>query len=186
MAAPTVCAQSERERQLERKLDEALRIIQDLVPRLDKLEKQNSQAQASNAAQHNHAAAAAQPMVADPGIQLPLIGAPLHGFVDVGGVAGSDRKGKRRGFTVGNFDLYLSPELGDNVKTLIETNFEVDSQGGLGVDVERVQVGYAFGDYLTAWLGRFHTPFGVWNTAFHHGQQISTSVRRPRNSRWSW
>jgi hypothetical protein len=30
------------------------------------------------------------------------------------------------------------------------------------------------------WLGRFHTPYGYYNTAFHHGQQIATSLRRPR------
>jgi hypothetical protein len=30
------------------------------------------------------------------------------------------------------------------------------------------------------WLGRFHTPLGYWNTAFHHGQQLQTSVLRPQ------
>jgi hypothetical protein len=30
------------------------------------------------------------------------------------------------------------------------------------------------------WAGRFHTPYGYWNTAFHHGAQIQTSITRPR------
>jgi hypothetical protein len=29
-------------------------------------------------------------------------------------------------------------------------------------------------------MGRFHTPYGYWNTAFHHGAQIQTSITRPR------
>ena len=45
--------------------------------------------------------------------------------------------------------------------------------------MERAQLGYSFSDALTFWVGRFHTPYGYWNTAFHHGAQIQTSVTRP-------
>jgi hypothetical protein len=62
----------------------------------------------------------------------------------------------------------------------VELNFEVGEDGGVGVDLERTQLGYQFGNTGTLWLGRFHTPYGYWNTAFHHGQQISTTLRRPR------
>ena len=37
-----------------------------------------------------------------------------------------------------------------------------------------------FSDAATLWAGRFHTPYGIWNTAFHHGAQIQTSLSRPR------
>jgi hypothetical protein len=30
------------------------------------------------------------------------------------------------------------------------------------------------------WAGRFHTPYGYWNNAFHHGAQIQASILRPR------
>src|SRR5436190_1621568 len=65
-------------------------------------------------------------------------------------------------------------------RALFELNFEVGSDGAVGVDLERAQLGYQFADSATVWLGRFHTPYGYCNTAFHHGQQIATSLRRPR------
>ncbi|MGD0958750.1 MAG: hypothetical protein ABSB19_02980, partial [Methylomonas sp.] len=37
-----------------------------------------------------------------------------------------------------------------------------------------------FSDQANVWLGRFHTPYGYWQTAFHHGAQIQPSLLRPR------
>ncbi|MFM9967710.1 MAG: hypothetical protein ACKVQK_04800 [Burkholderiales bacterium] len=110
-------------------------------------------------------------------------GIPLHGFADVGG--GYSRQNNQfaqgpRGFSVGSLGLYLTPSFGDRVKTLAELIFEVGADGELATDLERLQLGYTFSDALTAWGGRFHTPFGYWNTAFHHGQQIQTALTRPR------
>ncbi|MHB8473694.1 MAG: DUF948 domain-containing protein [Gammaproteobacteria bacterium] len=111
-------------------------------------------------------------------------GLPLHGFVDVG--MGYSNKlpnyagGRPNGFTIGSFDMYLTPRLGDHVKSLIEANIERSDAGDVNIDLERLQVGYVFGDSITAWLGRFHTPYGAWNTAYHHGAQIQTSIMRPR------
>ena len=109
-------------------------------------------------------------------------GLPIHGFADVGlGRSSEDNLvagRQRRGFNVGSFDLYMTPQFGDRVKTLIELIFEVND-GELATDLERLQIGYAFNDAATVWLGRFHTPYGYWNTAFHHGAQIQTSVSRP-------
>lgn len=110
-------------------------------------------------------------------------GVPLHGFLDVGYARSSrtvaDQYG-RTGFRVGTFDLYLTPQLSDRVKALLEIAYEYDYTGTLGVDMERAQLGYTVNDNLTAWAGRFHTPYGYWNTAFHHGAQIQTSITRPR------
>ncbi len=113
---------------------------------------------------------------------LKFAGVPLHGFADIG--AGSSRQSNiyqtgPKGFTVGSFSLYLTPEFGDRVKSLVELVVEVDRDGSAVVDLERVQIGYTFSDALTLWGGRFHTPYGIWNTAFHHGQQIQTSLSRP-------
>jgi hypothetical protein len=66
------------------------------------------------------------------------------------------------------------------VKLLAELNFEVGQGGNLTTDLERLQLGYTFSDSLTLWMGRFHTPYGYWNAAFHHGAQIQTAVTRPR------
>ena len=114
---------------------------------------------------------------------LKLGGVPLHGFADIGG--GTSRQSNiyqtgPKGFTVGSFSLYLAPEFGDRVKSLVELVIEVGPSGEAVIDLERLQIGYTFSDALTAWGGRFHTPYGIWNTAFHHGQQIQTSLSRPR------
>lgn len=53
-----------------------------------------------------------------------------------------------------------------------------------GLDVERIQVGYTFSDAFNAWVGRFHTPYGYWNTAYHHGAEIQTSIYKPRFLDW--
>ena len=105
------------------------------------------------------------------------IGVPLRGFFDVGY---AQRTGtKEKGAKFGGMSFYLTPELGGNFKSLAELNFEIGADGGLATDLERLQVGYTVNDALTLWMGRFHTPFGYWNTAFHHGAQIQTSIVRP-------
>lgn len=110
------------------------------------------------------------------------LGVPLHGFMDVGyahsrQTTTDDRRG---GFALGNLDFYLTPEFGPRVKSLIEVVFEWDHHGGLLTDLERLQIGYTFADTLTLWAGRFHSPYGYWNTAFHHGAQFQTAITRPR------
>lgn len=131
--------------------------------RLDALEKQISQVSENASARR------------------PDAGVPLHGFYDVGFVTNNNgNKDRPKGFNVGSFDLYLTPQFGDRVKSLVELIFEVSADGGLATDLERVQLGYIFGDEATLWAGRFHSPFGYWNTAFHHGAQIQTSIRRPK------
>lgn len=107
---------------------------------------------------------------------------PLHGFADVGvGRSGKNHGGSEgsKGFSVGSLDLYLVPNFDDRTKALIEIIFEVEGDGSLLTDLERIQMGYSVNDALTAWIGRFHSPYGYWNTAYHHGQRIQTSLSRP-------
>jgi hypothetical protein len=135
--------------------------------KIEELERQVAQINDSNAARGG----------------LKLGGLPLHGFADVG--AGHSRENNAyqtgaKGFTVGNFSLYLTPEFGERVKSLVELVFEVARDGTVGVDLERLQIGYTFSDAATLWAGRFHTPYGIWNTAFHHGAQLQTALSRPR------
>ena len=106
----------------------------------------------------------------------------IHGFMDVGFTANSmkDPINYPTGFNVGSLSFYLTPHFGDRVKALVEPNFEVTSEGAVSTDLERLQIGYTFSDAATLWGGRFHTPYGYWNTGFHHGMQMQTSVLRPR------
>lgn len=48
-----------------------------------------------------------------------------------------------------------------------------------GIEAERFQLGYDFSALSTAWLGRFHNPLGYWNTQYHHGTYLQTSISRP-------
>jgi hypothetical protein len=109
-------------------------------------------------------------------------GLPLHGFMDIGFASNSDSDlaTNPKGAFVGALSFYLAPNFGDNVKALVEPNFEVTPEGTIATDLERLQIGYTVNDALTAWGGRIHTPYGYWNTGFHHGAQMQTSILRPR------
>lgn len=113
-------------------------------------------------------------------VQAENEGVPLHGFADVGYAAHSSQSPNRKGFNTGSFDLYLTPQFDNNVKGLVELIFETTPDGTIATDLERVQMGYTLNDNATVWAGRFHTPYGYWNTGFHHGAQIQTAVSRPR------
>ncbi len=45
-------------------------------------------------------------------------------------------------------------------------------------ELERAQVGWWINE-THLWLVRFHNPLGRWNTQFHHGVYLQTSVSRP-------
>lgn len=167
---------------LERKLERNLLVIDELARRLKAIEQptagrddlptsQTARIDAVEQQVSQIVAASALRRGGDSGV-------PIHGFADVG--LGASTGGTRKGFTIGSLDLYLTPQLGERTRALIELVAEIGADGNTTVDLERAQLGYAFGDSATAWLGRFHTPYGYYNAAFHHGQQIATSLRRPR------
>jgi hypothetical protein len=193
--------EAQRIADLEKKLEQSLQQIQLLSSRLEKLEKPGSApvaAAASGAA--SSVATAPTAAAADTQARIDVLersltqitdaaghapsnqGVPLHGFADVGYVYSGKgvTDGRKSGFALGNVDFYLTPEFGDSVKSLIELNFEYGSAGALQTDLERLQIGYTVSDALTIWAGRFHTPYGYWNTAYHHGGQIQTAILRPK------
>jgi len=47
------------------------------------------------------------------------------------------------------------------------------------LEIERLQFGINLARDKTLWLGRFHTPLGYWNSNYHHGLYLQTSVHRP-------
>lgn len=189
---------AERIRDLERKLEQSMKVIDKLEKRVEQLERSKNVAATT---------AAAAPVPSGPGAPTPeeerikalersvaqissapaergagLAGLPLHGFADVEYQHTTlDRPDDRRsGFALGNLDFFMTPEFG-RVKMLAELNFEIDSGSGeVSTDLERLQIGYTFSDSFTGWAGRFHTPYGYWNNAFHHGIQIQPSATRPR------
>ena len=176
---------------LERKLDNSLQTIDQLAARVHELETQLArekpapQAPAAAADEADRLAKVesdlAQMTAASSAATSADRGLAMHGFIDVGIGTHNVYDPARHGATVGAVDFYLSPQLGERVKGLVEMNVEVaHGSGSVGVDLERTQIGYQFSEAATLWLGRFHTPYGYYNTAFHHGLQIATSLRRPR------
>jgi hypothetical protein len=181
--------QSDRIEQLEKKLEQSMKLIDTLATRLAEVERSKAVV----------LPAAAGAPVAAPPRELALLqetvaqmseslskrsndtGLPVHGFADVGGgwSSGGDPQ-VLRGFNGGTLDLYLTPQFGDRVKSLIELAVEYGPDGGVAMDMERLQIGYTLSDGMTLWAGRFHTPFGLWNTSYHHGANLQTSIYRPR------
>ncbi len=47
------------------------------------------------------------------------------------------------------------------------------------IEVERAILRYDFVDAFKLSVGRYHTPVSYWNTAYHHGLWLQTSVARP-------
>ncbi len=181
--------------EMQNKLDQSLQMIQALTERVRELEAKQA---AATAAATPPAAPPAAPVVADNSRleaaeqkldQLEKenasrtaddTGLPLHGFADVGVGTHNPINPALKGTYVGNLDFYLSPRLGDHTRALFEMNTEVGSDGTVGVDLERAQIGYQFNDQATLWVGRYHTPYGYVNTALHHGSWINNTLRRPR------
>ena len=183
-----LASDSDRIAELERKLEQSLKQMEVFSAKIKQLEAANSDSTKGSGStreadtQQKAKLEEIEQRVAQLGAAAnrpPIIdGIPLHGFADVG--AGWSGKGNPKGFSVGSLALYLTPRFTDNVKGLVELIFEYNEAGELATDLERVQLGYTYSDAATVWMGRFHTPYGYWNTGFHHGERIQTSLKRPR------
>lgn len=182
--------QAERLRLLEQRLDASLKLIERLTERISELERAAAQAKprtdgASPPAEPANAVTALRSDVEQLSTSLSQVvnhtGVALHGFADARAAWSSRNDPQRlRGFSVGTLDLYLTPQFGDRVKSLVEIVFEYNPSGEGEVEAERMQLGYTLNDALTLWGGRFHTPIGLWNTLYHHGANLQTSITRPR------
>jgi hypothetical protein len=82
-------------------------------------------------------------------------------------------------FQAGEFDLFLTSKLSDNLSFLAETVLGPSTTNVFGPDIERYQLTYKRNDYFSISAGRFHTSIGYYNTAYHHGLWFSTAEGRP-------
>lgn len=195
LSGNTHATESDQQRisELEKKLAQSLTLVEQLSARVAHLEAvaapgtappaPSTPAPELTAAQDERIAALEQTIgeIAADAVDRNELGLPLHGFADVGFSSFSnDNDGQRDGFALGTLSFYMTPQFGDRMRSIIELAFEYLPDGELATDLERVQFGYTFSDAATLWAGRFHTAYGYWNTAFHHGQQIQTAIQRPR------
>lgn len=109
----------------------------------------------------------------------------LHG--PSGGFSAQTLLGARSGFEEGQLVLHMSSALSPKVSVFGELSFTARSDAGTGsppaagfnAEVERVSIRYDLNDYLKLSFGRYHTPINYWNTAFHHGSWLQTTISRP-------
>ena len=109
----------------------------------------------------------------------------LHGLS--GGFGAQTLLGAHSGFEEGQFVLHMSSALSPKVSVFGELSLTARPDAGTGAppapgfnaEVERVIIRYDRNDYFRVSFGRYHTPINYWNTAFHHGQWLQTTISRP-------
>jgi len=101
----------------------------------------------------------------------------LRGFADVD-FSATNIKGQPSGFNLGQFVLHMSSPLSKKVSVFGELSFTARSNQ-YSVEVERSIVRYDANDYFKLSFGKYHTPVNYWNTAFHHGAWLQTTISRP-------
>ncbi|MHB8653650.1 MAG: hypothetical protein ACYDA9_07210 [Terriglobia bacterium] len=82
-------------------------------------------------------------------------------------------------FTLGQLILHFSSELSPRVSFFSEWSVSGTGQDVRKLEVERAIIRYDFNDLLKVSFGRYHTPINYWNTAYHHGTWLQTSISRP-------
>ena len=101
----------------------------------------------------------------------------IRGFGDVD-FSATDEKGTNSGFNLGQLDLHLASSLSRKVSYFGEITFNAQPTG-YTVEVERSILRFDYNDFFKISFGRYHTPIGYWNTAFHHGTWLQTTISRP-------
>jgi hypothetical protein len=124
---------------------------------------------------HQHDVPAEQVAVRQMETHYPSL--QIRGFGDVD-FSATDQKGATSGFNLGQLDLHLASPLSRKVSYFGEMTFNAQPTGST-VEVERSIIRYDFNDFFKLSFGRYHTPIGYWNTAFHHGAWLQTTISRP-------
>ena len=110
----------------------------------------------------------------------------LTGFTDLNFNA-TDQRGSRSGFNEEQFILHVSSALSSRVSYFGELSIVARTDAGLGappapgfnVEVERSIIRFDQSDKLKLSFGRYHTPINYFNTAYHHGSWLHTTIARP-------
>ncbi len=171
-------------------------IISALLARIDKLEKRVSEletksappAAAQDAVPAQELTAAVPEPAHDHGMPEASTSPRLRmtGFSDMN-FSATGAPGSRSGFNEGQFILHLSSALSQRVSYFGEISFIARQDAGLGappapgfnVEIERSIIRFDQSDKLKLSFGRYHTPINYWNTAYHHGTWLQTTISRP-------
>ena len=83
------------------------------------------------------------------------------------------------GFVIGQAAAHFGFQLDDRLSFMTEMTATARKGEDFEFEVERLIVRYDFSDHYRLSAGRYHTPIGYWNSAFHHGSWLQTTVSRP-------
>src|SRR2546422_3470369 len=102
----------------------------------------------------------------------------IRGFTDFNYSVSDAHDGRTSGFELGQFVLHLVSPLASKVTFFGEVSATPKTNQFL-FEVERAFIRYDYNDAFKVSAGRYHTPIGYWNTAYHHGLWLQTTSRRP-------
>jgi hypothetical protein len=83
------------------------------------------------------------------------------------------------GFMIGQAVAHLSGNIDDRLSVMTELTATAKQGEDFETEVERFLIKYDFSDQFKLSAGRYHTPIGYWNAAYHHGSWLQTTVARP-------
>jgi hypothetical protein len=184
-AAPLVlCAQDPNASQAD--------LIKTLLSRIDRLEKRVAELESKSSAPAEPAAPELRPL--DSGHDHGMAGVRsdafpamrLTGFSDLN-FSATDQRGSKSGFNEGQFILHIGSALTSRVSYFGEISVAARTDAGTGApaapgfnfEIERSIIRFDQSDKLKLSFGRYHTPINYWNTAYHHGSWLQTSIARP-------
>lgn len=98
------------------------------------------------------------------------------GFADID-YDSTDARG-REGFSLGQAVAHVIAPLGERINLFSEISATAHDSN-YSIEIERLIVKYDFSNEQSLSGGRYHTPIGYWNTAFHHGTWLQTTAGRP-------
>ena len=132
---------------------------------------------ASKGMMQGHDQQMAQQTVREMEVHYPSL--QFQGFGDVDFFA-TDQKNvpSNSGFYLGQLDFHIASALSRKISYFTEITLNAHPQA-YTIEVERSIIRYDYDDYFKLSFGRYHTPIGYWNTAFHHGAWLETTVDRP-------
>jgi len=102
----------------------------------------------------------------------------IHFFADVVGQKTWGSIAAPSTFNLGVLDLFVHAQPAPEFYLLAEVGYEPTVQD-YTLDVERMEAGWSPRSWFQATIGRYHTPLGYWNTAFHHGKWLLTTIENP-------
>lgn len=110
----------------------------------------------------------------DPAVSTPSF--QPFGFADI--VYSATERGLPDGFSLGQVVGHLNGVLTNHLAFFGEASATA-RDNAFAIEIERLILRYDFNDLFKVSVGRFHSGISYWNTAFHHGLWLQTSIARP-------